>query len=306
MARNSTRTDIEQRALGAMLSNAFFTWPSAVNAGFFLAMFFLVQLPFTFWQPWMWLLAGVITEVVYLVATLTDPKAGSEAVQRMLTEKYSPASIHNTIARQRLQKALDYKDQIDKFVGQQGGALKASLEQTASDINDMIGLIYRLARKIDTFEMYAQTNQNRNTVASDIISLKKRLSIETDAGIKGELSEGVRIKQQLLDQLDQIDSTAKRAEIQMDNTLTQLSTMYAQMQVIDSKDLDSGRAQRLRQDIREQISALSDTISAMDDVYQKPGDQGAVDRLSEDTGSAASGISTSTGVQRAQSGSQRQ
>jgi len=305
MARNSTRTDMERRALGAILSDAFFTWPSAVNIAFFLVMFFLVQLPFAFWQQWMWLVAGVIAEVVYLAATVTDPKAGSQAVQRMLAEKYNPASIHNTVARQRLQRALDYKDQIDKFVSQQGGALKASLEQTASDINDMIGLIYRLARKIDTFETYAQTNQNRNTVASDIASLKKRMSMETDSGIKGELSEGVRIKQQLLDQLDQIDSTAKRAEIQMDNTLTQLSTMYAQMQVIDAKDLDSGRAQRLRQDIRDQISALSDTISAMDDVYQKPGDQEAIDRLADDTGSAASGISTSAGTQRAQGGQRK-
>jgi hypothetical protein len=296
---------MERRALGAMLSDAFFTWPSAVNIAFFLLMFFLVQLPFAFWQQWMWLVAGVIAEVVYLAATITDPKAGSEAVQRMLAEKYNPASIRNTVARQRLQRALDYKDQIDKFVGQQAGALKVSLQQTASDINDMIGLIYRLARKIDTFETYSQTNQNRNTVASDIASMKKRVSMETDAGVKGELTEGIRIKQQLLDQLDQIDSTAKRAEIQMDNTLTQLSTMYAQMQVIDAKDLDSGRAQRLRQDIRDQISALSDTISAMDDVYQKPGDQEAVDRLSEDSGSAASGISTSAGTHQVQSGQRK-
>ena len=41
---------------------------------------------------------------------------------------------------------------------------------------------------------------------------------------------------------------AKRTEIKMDNTVAQLSTVFAQMQLLNSRELDSGRAQRLRDD----------------------------------------------------------
>ena len=86
-------------------------------------------------------------------------------VRKLLIEKYNPATINNAVARQRVQKALDNKALIDKFVAQQGGALKVSLQDASLDINKMIELIYQLARKIDSFESYAQGNQTTNAVA---------------------------------------------------------------------------------------------------------------------------------------------
>lgn len=304
MADQNPRASMQRRALGAIVSNAFFTWPSAVNIALFVLLFVFVPLPFAFWQPWMWLAIGALAEAVYLYATVTDPQAGSEAVRRMLVEKYNPSTINNAVARQRVQKALDYKGLIDKFVAQQGGALKVSLQDASLDINKMIELIYQLARKIDSFEALAQGNQTSVTVISDLNSMQKRLSLETDPSVRSELSDGIQMKQQLLDQLTSIDNTAKRAEIQMDNTLTQLSTMYAQMQLMDAKALDGGRANRLRQDIREQISALSDTISAMDDVYQRPASapDSASIRLAGDADSSVSG--STSGTSHAQSSQQ--
>ncbi len=301
MPNDVNRRNIDQRALGAMLSNAFFTWPSAVNIAFFLVMYFLVPLPFAFWQSWMWLAAGLLAEAAYLVATVTDPEAGRRAVAQMLTEKFNPSTIHNLSARQRMQKAIEYKTLIDKFVAAQGGALKVSLEQTAGEINDWIARIYRLAKNIDTFESNSIIDRDRRSVPTELADLKRRLNAETDPGIKAELNEAIQIRQRLSDNLQSIANTAKRAEIQMDNTLAQLGTVYAQMQLIDAKDLDSGRAQRLRDSIREEIASLSDTISAMDDVYHKQGyDAGgdtsaAVANLAapDDTSSASSAAASS-------------
>jgi hypothetical protein len=317
MSNDVNRRNIDQRALGAMLSNAFFTWPSAVNIAFFLVMYFLVQLPFGFWQQWMWLVAGVLAEGAYLVATITDPVANQRAVAQMLTEKFNPSTIHNVSARQRVQKAIEYKTLIDKFVGAQGGALKVSLEQTASEINDWIARIYRLAKNIDTFESNSIIDRDRRNVPTELADLKRRLNAETDPGVKAELNEAIQIRQRLSDNLQSIANTAKRAEIQMDNTLAQLGTVYAQMQLIDAKDLDSGRAQRLRESIREEIASLSDTISAMDDVYHNQGyDAGASANVSAnvsaavtnlaapDDTSSASSTTSATNSGRTQSGGQ--
>src|SRR5713226_7389048 len=118
------RDQLQQRALTAMLTDAFFTWPSAILIGFSVIAFFLFPHIFDFWQNWFWLVFGVIAEAIYLVTTLTDPVASQQAVSRMLLERFDPHQIRNLSARQRMQKALEYKRSIDEFVNKQSGALK--------------------------------------------------------------------------------------------------------------------------------------------------------------------------------------
>jgi len=73
-----------------------------------------------------------------------------------------------------------------------------------------------------------------------------------------------------LQQLARLNSTMQRAELQLDETLTSMGTVYAQMQLIGARDIDSGRAQRLRQDIADEIGSLHDVVQAMDELYQTP------------------------------------
>jgi hypothetical protein len=63
----------------------------------------------------------------------------------------------------------------------------------------------------------------------------------------------------------------ERAELQLDDTLSAMGTIYAQMQLIGAKDIDSGRAQRLRQDIADQVHSLHDIVQTMDEVYLSSG-----------------------------------
>jgi hypothetical protein len=288
MARDRRASEeIQQRALGAMVQDAFFTWPSAVNIAFALIMFFLVPHLFIWWQPWFWIVFGVIAEAIYLVATVTDPVASQQAVSRMLIERFDPRDIKNQSARQRMQKALEYKKLIDEFVNRQTGAMKVSLAQTSNEINDWIERIHVLAKAIDTFEANSIIDRDRRAVPTEIENLKRRLAVETDPGVQGELREAIQIRQRLMDSLNSIANSVKRTDITLDNTLAQLSTVYAQMQLMSTKEMDNSRAQRLRQEIKDEIASLSDTITAMDDVYQYQGYRSALNELqAEDPQSA--------------------
>src|SRR5579859_1262794 len=263
--------EISQRAFSAMLRGAFMTWQNAILIGFFIVAFFAFQVPFAGAPTWFWLAFGAVAEIIYMVATLTDPVASAQAVSRMFAEKFNPGDIKNLSARQRLQKALEYKRSIDAFVDRQTGALKANLTQTANEITSWIALIYRLARAIDTFEGNPIIDRDRRNVPTELENLKRRLSLETDPSVKNELQEAIAIREKLLENLQSIANTVKRIDIKLDNTLAQLSTVYAQMQLIDTKEVDGGRAQRLRTEIQDEIASLSDTISAMDEVYQYQG-----------------------------------
>jgi hypothetical protein len=297
MAKNKS-TDLQDRAVGALLSSAFFTWPSAVLIGVFSVLFLLNVPLFSFWQNWMWLVAGALSEAAYLYATLTDPNASSEAVSRMLTEKYDPRAVRNNNARELLLRALEYKKQIDRFVSEQSGAMRVSLAATASDINNWIGYIYDLAKHIDMFESNAIISRDRQNVPTEIANLKRRLSAETDPAVKAELEDAIRIKQNLLSQLTGVGNSAKRAEIRMESTISQLGTVYAQMQQMDAKDLDSGRAQRLKDDIREEIAQLTDTLSTMDDMYKQAGYNRAVTALADDDTDTQEDQTTSSAARR--------
>ncbi len=293
------REAIERRALTAMLNDAFFTWPSAVNIAFALIMFFLVPHLFVWWQPWFWIVFGVVAEAIYLVATLTDPVASQQAVNRMLTERFDPNTVKNLNARQSLQKALEYKKNIDAYVALQTGAMKVNLTQTSNEINDWIDQIYRLAKSIDLFEANAIIDRDRRSVPTELENLKHRLAIENDPAVKGELQEAIEIRQRLLQNLQNIANSAKRTEIKLDSTVAQLSTVYAQLQLLDTRALDSGRAQRLRSQIQDEIASLSDTISAMDDVYKYGSEQGVpgtgvdTSRLADSSDTSAENSSSS-------------
>ena len=270
--------EIAQRAFSAMFRAAFLTWQNAVLIGFFILAFFAFPSPFGA-PVWFWLAFGAVAEVIYIVATLTDPVASAQAVSRMFAEKFNPHDIKNLSARQRLQKALEYKRSIDSFVDRQSGALKVSLAQTANEITSWIALIYRLARAIDTFEGNPIIDRDRRNVPTELENLKRRLTLETDPSIRNELQEAIAIREKLLENLQSIANSVKRIDIKLDNTLAQLSTVYAQMQLIDTKEVDSGRAQRLRTEIKDEIASLSDTISSMDEVYQYQGYKKAANSL---------------------------
>jgi ribosomal protein L17 len=278
-----TVDELRERALGTLLTDAFFTWPSALVIGLTLIAFFSGLTLFEGFQPWMWFAIGALLEVIYLVVTVSDPAARREALRRMLEEKFDPRDIKNLPARQRLQKALEYKRSIDAFIAKQSGAMQAALQDTAREIEDWIEQIYLLGKSIDNFESNAIVERDRREVPTQLRALETRLKMETDPAVRAELQEAIEIRQRLLNDLQKIASLIKRTEIRMDNTVAQLSSVHAKLQqMAHTREMDSTRARRLAKEIHDEVEALSDIVSAMEDMYSggSSGYSGAVDKLS--------------------------
>lgn len=264
------REEMRQRATRAMLADAFFRWESAATIALtMLLAFFLPTLPapFEWWQWWYWLIGGLLAEGALIVAHLTDPQSAQQALSRLFVEHFDPRTIRNRVARERLEKALEYRTRMAELVAQQSGAMRLSFQETLDEIDDWIENIYRLARRMDVFEDDAILARDRRAVPDELRKLRQRLSMETGESVRAELEEAIQLKEQQLANLNKVGDNMKRADIQLDNTLAALGTLYAQMQVIDTKDLDSARARRLRDEIHDEVTELEDTILAMDEVY---------------------------------------
>jgi hypothetical protein len=231
--------------------------------------------PIELWQRWYWLAAGLLAEGAYMAAALSDPQAAAKAVDKMLSDQFNPNEIRNAIARERLERALKYRRMIGEMANKHNSAMRQHIEATASEVTAWVEQIYRLARRMDTFEENELIARDKRMVPHELRELRRRLASEEDAGVRTELEDAIQTKETQLTNLRSLENNIKRAEIQLDHTLSALATIYTQVQLIDTKDMDSGRAKRLQEDIREEVLSLQDTISSIDDVQKYQGYAGS-------------------------------
>lgn len=216
----------------------------------------------------LWLVFGFIGVVAFVGTSMRDEELAAAVLDTMAQVDIEANTIKNTRARQRVQQALEYVDNIRAVAKQRGGAMQVQLTTTASELNDWVSQIYKIARRIDLFEENALLSRDRARVPDELKLLEQRLSAESEPAIREELEEAIRLRQTQLENLVALELNIKRADIQLDNTVAALGTIFAQVQLIDARDIDGRRTDRLRQSIREEVSSLRDTIEAIDDVHQ--------------------------------------
>jgi hypothetical protein len=258
--------EIRQRALGAVISSAILRWESVLTVGLTAALFALVPQPFEFWQPWFWLVGGAVAEVALVASALTDEEGARRAVEREFASRFDLRQVKNRVSRERLQNALEYHSAMRQLAERHRGAMRTSLRQTVADVDDWIRHMYDLSLHIDAFEENELVERDRKMVPQQLEKTRIRLDREKDPAVQRDLEQQIQQLQQQLSNLDATANSVKRAEIQLESTLSSLGTIYAQMSLMGTKEVDSSRAQRLRLEIQDEVSGLQDTIEAMDEV----------------------------------------
>lgn len=261
-----------ERVFGTLLFNALTRWESAATLVITLFLFAFVgnqNILGIEWQSWMWLVLGAIAEGVFVVSTLTDPEATEEALAKDFEKQFDLSEIRNRVSRERLRDALEYRRNMLKLVHSHKGAMRVSLRQTVSDINDWISHMHSLARHIDAFEGNQLVERDLRMVPQQIDKVKIRIEREKDPSVRRDLENQLKQLEQQQINLQATQNSVRRAEIQLESTLSSLGTIYAQMSLLGTKEVDSARAQRLRLEIQDEVSSLQDTIEAMDEVHQQ-------------------------------------
>ncbi len=262
MAQNPVR----RRAVGALLTGALTRWESLLTIALTGALFLFFKDPFPWWQDWFWLVGGLIAEGALIVSTITDPDAATAALAREFETRYDLSKIKSSVSRTRVQRAVEYRKNMLALAQQHDGAMRSQLQQTSNDINDWIGHMYDLALHIDAFESNELVERDRRAVPQQIEKARIRLSREDDPQIRTDLEGQIALLERQAEALNATTNSIKRAEIQLDNTLSSVATIYAQMSQLGTKEVDSSRAQRLRLEIQDEIASLQDTIVALDEV----------------------------------------
>jgi len=83
------------------------------------------------------------------------------------------------------------------------------------------------------------------------------------------LQQVITSKETQLSNLEQLARTMERGQLQLENTVSALGTIYSQFLLLEAQDVESGRMSRLNQDIAEQVKSLNDVVSTLDELYHR-------------------------------------
>jgi seryl-tRNA synthetase len=167
-----------------------------------------------------------------------------------------------------VERAFEYQRRIEGLVREQrDGALRVRLEDTADQLSEWIGNAYHLAVRLDAYRRDSLLAREREQVPQEIEALTARRKRESDAVVLQELDEVLESKSHHWETLRSLHTRMKQADLQLEQSLTALATVYSQLQLVGAQEVESGRSERLQADIREQVERLSDLLSSINEVY---------------------------------------
>jgi hypothetical protein len=271
-------SDLRQRALGALLKNAVFSPLSALVIAAGIALVGLdVDIPVLGvalnLSPWWWLAALLPVWVIVVSLQVLSRSAGEAAVSQALRETFDIGVITNPHLQQNVAQAIAYRQRIDAAVDRfRDNIMHDRMKDAADQVEEWVRRIYTLSVRLDAFRNDGVIANDLRSVPESIRSLQQRMLAAGNESLRREIQDTIDRRKTQLTALENLSQTMSRAELQLENTLTALGTVYSQMLLVDAKEVDSSKTQRLRENILDQVNSLNDVLSSMDEVYELKSD----------------------------------
>ena len=163
-------------------------------------------------------------------------------------------------------KALSYKAQIDSAIKATANKTdQTRLEQLRSQIDTWTKAISDLAERLNNLRQDGVIRRDMREVPRAIADLEARLANESDTVVRSQLERTLNNRRKQLDSLAQLQTMMKRAEIQIESTLSQLGTIYSQLLTGQSTSHVADYS-RLSADVDEEVRLLQDHLEALREV----------------------------------------
>ena len=263
-----TTEELKRRAGKAIIAQAFFRVESALTIVLTILLAFFLPHPFPWWRWWFWVVLGAISETLVIYTSVTDERTAERVVANMLREEYDPGDIKTRRYREKLEQALQYRDEIEKLIiSMPAGVLRDHLYDSTAGIADWIGSIFAIAQRLDAYERDELLQRDIKQVPVGMESLRRDLAAETDVAVRQQIEETLKVKKGQQENLQALKSKMEQGQFRLEQTLTALGTVYSQFQLIRAQKLGDAEARNLSEGIREQVRGLQDILTSMNEVY---------------------------------------
>lgn len=261
------RSEVQKQARNNILQYAVFRWESAAVIALTLIVYFLAPGPLGLPRE-LWLVLGLVALGLVIYSSISDADTNARVLLDLYQEKFDPKQIKDKALRKELEEALEYQRRIEIQVRkQQAGLIRDRLEDAANQLSEWVSNIYQLALRLDAYQADDLLARERNDLPQELQKLTAQRQREQNAGVQQQLDQVIASKSTQWQTLRQLDARMQQAQLQMDQSLTALATVYSQVQLLNAEAINSGRAERLRSDIQEQVQRLDDLVASLNEVY---------------------------------------
>jgi hypothetical protein len=273
VAANSS-TALRRRFWRGMWEHAVFRWESAVIVGLTVvgsaaSTAFATSGAIPGWSWLACLLLGLGGEAALIYASLHDPESHRKVISQLLREKFRPEQLLDADLRRKVLSSLDYRSRIDALI--RTGALaegRRGDSGLALQFDGWISNVYKLAKRLDDFKKEVSRNDD-NALASveRVMHLRTRLEQEQDLKTREEIENTIRSHEKFLGNVGEIEKAVERAGLKLEQSISQLGTIYSQTLLMDARGTEASRAQDLREEITAEVEQLDQTVAAFERVY---------------------------------------
>jgi hypothetical protein len=176
-------------------------------------------------------------------------------------------------AKAYLEQAHDYQDKIERLINDTTNPVnELHRERLAEQVEHWIQTIEALVRRVGSIREDHVIRRDLQTVPQAVKELEARLETEIDPTIRRQLERTLANRQKQLEALQELQTTVRRAEIQIESTLSQLGTIYSQLLTGESTS-DTTAYNRLSAEIDEEVGMLQDRLEALREVKLDGGEK---------------------------------
>lgn len=261
------RSEVQKQARNNILQYAVFRWESAAVIALTLIVYFLAPGPLGLPRE-LWLVLGLVAFGLVIYSSVSDAESNARVLLDLYQEKFDPKKVKDKALRKEVEEALEYQRRIEMQVRkQQAGLIRDRLEDAANQLSEWVSNIYQLALRLDSYQADDLLARERNDLPQELQRLTAQRQREQNPAVQGQLDQVIASKSTQWQTLRQLDARMQQAQLQMDQSLTALATVYGQVQLLNAEAINSGRAERLRSDIQEQVKRLDDLVASLNEVY---------------------------------------
>ncbi|MDH5507363.1 MAG: hypothetical protein OEZ02_09090 [Anaerolineae bacterium] len=261
--------DLHKEAKKIIIQYALFRWENAVVLAGVIILTAFFRKPFLWWPVWGWPFLGLLGVGSIFLSSLTNKEKNARLLLLSYQEKFDLNEIKLPELRGEVETALEYQRRVDTYLWQQDNSpIWDRADDTANQIQNWISNVYQLARHLDVYRRDKLMEQELNELPEEIASLKKQRDNEKDGALLAEFGMVLESKEKQLGTLKTLDSRMKKAELQLEHSLSALATVDSQIRLIAAQDVDRGRSDRLSEEIQEQVNRLGDLIDSIQEVYE--------------------------------------
>lgn len=192
-------------------------------------------------------------------------RQAQSAQQAVPAQSFASYTIDPGLAAQ-VTRVREYQREISRLAKNAGNAARAErLNQLSRQFDGWVKDVDNMAQRVHGLRNNPLVMQDIKTVPESIRKLAGQLASETDPRVRQSLEQTLIARQGQLQSLEKLQSTTRHAEVQLENTVASLGTIYSQA-LANNNTTQVADYQHLAADVDERVRTLQDELAAIEEV----------------------------------------